>query len=174
MSERVWAPWRMQYILDPKAGGDCVLCGYAQVAPARDSLVLYQGRDAFVVLNRYPYTAGHLMVVPRRHVAALAELPAEEHAGFWELAREALGRLERAVRPEGVNLGMNLGRAAGAGIAEHLHVHLVPRWVGDNSFMPVVGDVRVMNEHLAASWDRLWPAFSDLEPAAPTGGRSAP
>ena len=162
MSERVWAPWRMQYILEPGRPEGCVLCGHAGSAPSRDSLVLCQARHAFVVLNKYPYSAGHVMVVPRRHAKLLDELELDEHDALFRLVREAATRLAAAVAPEGLNVGINLGRAAGAGIADHLHVHLVPRWVGDNSFMPVVGDVRVMNEHLGATWDRLAPAFADL------------
>lgn len=162
MTDRLWAPWRMQFVLGPKQASQCVLCDYEQAPIGRESGVLCRRASAFVVLNRYPYAAGHLMVVPRRHLGDLCELAEDEHDALWRLVRLGLERLRRATGAEGMNLGLNWGAAAGAGIREHLHVHLVPRWVGDTNFMPVVADVRVMPEHLAATWDRLAPEFADL------------
>jgi ATP adenylyltransferase len=162
MSDRLWAPWRMQLIQGPKSPDGCVLCGYASRPIARDGRVLARRPTAYVVLNKYPYAAGHLMVVPRRHAGDLSELDAGEYVELWRLVRDAVPRLRSATGAHGVNLGVNLGEAAGAGIHEHLHVHLVPRWRGDSNFMPVLADVRVLPEYLEATWDRLAPAFADL------------
>jgi ATP adenylyltransferase len=168
MTEQLWAPWRMQFILEPKSGAGCALCAYANAPVERSTRVLARRPEAFVVLNRYPYVAGHLMVVAARHVGDPCELELAEHDALWRLVRVTLERLRRATGAAGVNIGVNLGEAAGAGIREHLHVHLVPRWVGDTNFMPVLSDVRVMPEYLEASWDRLAPHFSDLaEPEQP-------
>jgi ATP adenylyltransferase len=167
MSERLWAPWRMQFIQEHDAPAGCVLCGYENVPPRRDTRVLARCKAAYVVLNKYPYAAGHLMVVPKSHVADLVELPPSEHAALWSLVRECFARLRSATGAEGINVGINWGEAAGAGIREHLHVHLVPRWLGDTNFMPVLADVRVLPEYLEATWDRLAPRFADLLEAEP-------
>src|SRR4051812_32052035 len=138
MAQRtMWAPWRMEYIRGPKAPG-CIFCDYPAEPPARhrERLVLCVRPHAFVILNRYPFAAGHLMVVPRRHVCDLESLTHEEYTALFDLVREATSALRDACRAPGINVGMNLGAAAGAGIAEHLHVHLVPRWPGDLNFMP--------------------------------------
>jgi len=128
----------------------------------RELLILVVQPHAFVCLNRYPFVASHLLVVSRRHVADRAELSIEEYGALMMLVREAMGRLREATRAEGLNMGLNLGKAAGAGIADHLHAHLVPRWTGDNNFMPVIADVRVMPEYLDDSWVRLLPFFAGL------------
>jgi len=154
MTENLWAPWRMEYILGPK-GGACVFCQPSDLELARRA-------NAFVCLNKYPFAAGHLLVVPTRHVRGLDELDGAEADGFFRLVRETVARLRAAVRPDGVNVGMNLGKAAGAGIAEHLHAHVVPRWNGDTNFMPVVADLRVMPEYLQDTKKRLLPHFSGL------------
>jgi ATP adenylyltransferase len=163
MSERLWAPWRMEYVLGPK-GGACIFCDFASARPEtyRDKLVLLVQEHALVCLNKYPFAASHLLVAPRRHVSDVAGLTDDEYVATMGLLRDAVARLRAATRPEGVNVGMNLGRAAGAGIEEHLHAHAVPRWSGDSNFMPVLADVRVMPEHLDASWQRLAPLFADL------------
>ena len=163
MSERLWAPWRMEYIAGPK-GRPCIFCDFAS-APAesyRDKLVLLVQPQALVCLNRYPFTTSHLLVAPRRHTATLHDLPAEEYAATMALVRDSASRLQLATGAEGLNVGINLGKAAGAGIAEHLHAHIVPRWAGDQNFMPVIADVRVMPEYLDESWLRLRPLFADL------------
>jgi ATP adenylyltransferase len=154
----------MEYVLSDRKGTGCVFCSYATVDEdrMRESLVLVRTEHAYVVLNRYPFAAGHLLIVPRRHAAALEELTGEEHDALFRLARESTHRLKRAVRAEGLNLGVNLGRSAGAGIAEHLHVHVVPRWEGDSNFMPVLADTRVMPQHLDATFTHLYPHFLDL------------
>lgn len=163
MSERLWAPWRMEYVLGPK-GGPCVLCELAAAQRNRhqELLVLAQQPHAFVCLNKYPFVASHLLVASRRHVADVDALSAEEYSATMGLVREVIVRLRRATNAEGLNMGLNLGKAAGAGIADHLHAHVVPRWVGDSNFMPVIADVRVMPEYLDETWRRLQPFFADL------------
>jgi ATP adenylyltransferase len=151
----------MEYILGPKAGA-CVFCAYAVGEPRRADGVLVVQPHAFVCLNKYPFASGHLLVVPRRHAGDLAELGDEEYAGTMALLRDTVAALGRALRPEGYNVGFNLGKVAGAGIAEHLHAHVVPRWGGDTNFMPVLADTRVMPEHLDATWARLRPFFDDV------------
>jgi ATP adenylyltransferase len=163
MAERLWAPWRMEYILGPK-GGPCIFCDFAS-APRetyREKLILLVQPLALVCLNKYPFAAAHLLVAPRAHAADVADLPPEDYDATMRLVRDAVVRLRRATHAEGVNVGINLGRAAGAGIEEHLHAHAVPRWSGDSNFMPVVADVRVMPEHLDQTWQRLVPYFADL------------
>lgn len=157
----IWAPWRMEFISNQRSPG-CVLCGYVDVAPAAGSLVLAQRALAYVVLNKYPYTSGHIMVVPKRHVSMPTDLSAPESTALWGLVQSSVAPLRSATGCDGINLGMNLGRAAGAGIHEHIHVHLVPRWEGDNNFMPVLGATRVMPEYLEQSWHRLAAAFARL------------
>jgi ATP adenylyltransferase len=153
----------MKYILGDKQGA-CVFCEMASAPPSahRELLVLAVTEHALVCLNRYPFASSHLLVVPKRHVPGLGDLSAEEYGAWTVLVREASARLSSVVRPDGTNIGVNLGKAAGAGIAEHLHAHVVPRWNGDTNFMPVVADVRVMPEYLDDSWQRLAPAFADL------------
>jgi ATP adenylyltransferase len=145
----------------------CIFCELPR-APAgpgqraavdRENLILGRTPRTFAILNRFPYNNGHLMVIPRRHGADLQALEAEEHRELAEMLRVALRLLQSAYRPHGVNVGMNLGVAAGAGIAEHLHWHALPRWTGDTNFMPALGGTKVMVEHLQASWDRLRPLF---------------
>lgn len=144
---------------DEAAG--CVFCA-APASGAARPLVVHEGPTAFVILNLYPYNSGHLMVVPRRHVAELARLSREELTELAVLMQLAEQALSEAYRPQGINVGMNLGRPAGAGIADHLHVHLVPRWTGDTNFMTVVGEVRVLPEELPTAADRLRPIFQRL------------
>jgi ATP adenylyltransferase len=160
----LWAPWRMAYIGGPKAAG-CIFCTATDGDP-REKLLLGTTAGSLVMLNRYPYQNGHLMVAPRRHTADLPGLPAAEHADLAETLRRTLASLGGALRPEGFNVGMNLGVCAGAGVADHLHWHIVPRWNGDTNFMPMLADVRVMPQHLLDTYDRLRPAFAWLDGAA--------
>ena len=157
--ERLWAPWRMEFIKSEREPG-CIFC----TKPAdrehwRDHGVLHVGAKAFVILNRYPYNNGHLMVIPRRHTAEYSDLGEEELRELQQMLQASLVILKEQFQAEGFNVGLNLGRAAGAGIAEHLHYHVVPRWVADTNFMPVLGSVRMMPEHLLATYDRLQPQF---------------
>lgn len=144
--------------------GGCIFCEAAEPAgePARNGLVLIRGRLSYVILNLYPYTNGHLMVVPNRHVASLAGLDEGEMQELMQFARDAEVALTEAYQAQGINVGINLGRAAGAGILDHVHIHLVPRWVGDTNFMSVVGDTRVLPEDLGATAERLRPVFERL------------
>lgn len=167
MATPLWAPWRMPYILrDDKAQvaePSCFLCAYPQDASAfRANLVLAVQEHAFVCLNRYPFTPSHLLVSPRRHVSDLTDLSDEEYAALTTLLRESTIRLRRAVSCSAMNIGFNLGIDAGAGVADHLHGHIVPRWKGDTNFLPVLADVRVMPEYLDDAWQRLAGAFADL------------
>jgi ATP adenylyltransferase len=157
----LWAPWRMAYIGTEKTDTGCIFCGAVEGDP-RDRLLLGTSAASLVMLNRYPYASAHLMVAPRRHTAALPDLPADEHADLAETLRRSLRALDEVLHPEGCNLGMNLGTCAGAGVKDHLHWHIVPRWSGDTNFMPMLADVRVMPEHLLATYDRLRPAFDWL------------
>lgn len=160
--EHVWAGWRAAFVsgASDAAAQGCILCSIGDGVDGADELVVARREHAFCVLNLYPYTSGHLMVVPRRHLAEPAGLEPAEAGELWRLVLEAIGALKRAYRPEGVNLGVNLGRAAGAGIADHLHVHVVPRWVGDANFMATAAQTRVLPEALPDTRDRLraaWP-----------------
>jgi ATP adenylyltransferase len=158
----------MQYIVGPKADA-CVFCAMndAPASELRGLLVLVRQPHALVCLNRYPFASGHLLVNPRRHVADLADLPDDEYASLMTLLRQTAIRLRKAVNAPALNIGFNLGRAAGAGIADHLHGHVVPRWEGDTNFMPALADVRVMPQHLDATYAHLAPAFADLsDPSA--------
>jgi ATP adenylyltransferase len=163
MTDRLWAPWRMEYILGPKAGA-CFFCDHAAAPPDtyRSNLVLVVQPHAMVCLNRYPFSASHLLVAPRRHTSSLDDLSPDEYDATMRLVRESVKRLRSATRAEGFNVGFNLGKFAGAGIEEHLHAHVVPRWAGDSNFMPVIANVRVMPEYLEESWARLVPHFADL------------
>jgi ATP adenylyltransferase len=153
----------MEFIKAEKRPG-CIFCDFpAEQGEEADrrNLVVHRSPHSFAILNRFPYNSGHLMVVPRLHASALEDLPPEPFADLHQELRRALGAVKRAYRPEGMNLGMNLGRVGGAGIADHVHWHVVPRWMGDTNFMPVIGDVRVVPEALDEAWGRLRAAFSD-------------
>jgi ATP adenylyltransferase len=163
--DRLYSPWRLSYVTtasEPVPG--CIFCN-AAAAEHDDALVVARGRSAFVILNLYPYNSGHLMIVPNRHVASLAELSPEERADVMDLTARAEVAVTEVYRPQGLNIGVNLGKAAGAGIADHLHVHVVPRWTGDTNFMSVVGNVRVLPEEVPASVERLRPVFERLAAA---------
>lgn len=171
----------MPYILrsdkGTTAGGGCFFCEHPKDGGAfRENLVVVVQEHAFVCLNRYPFTPSHLLVAPRRHVKDLSDLADEEYAGLMSLLRESTVRLRRAVDCSGMNVGFNLGVDAGAGVADHLHGHIVPRWRGDMNFMPVLTDARVMPEYLDDAWRRLYSAFADLpgERAPAPVGPAAP
>jgi ATP adenylyltransferase len=157
--KRLWAPWRLEYIQGADEQESCFFCAAAQ-AGDEEGLVVHRGREAFVLLNKYPYAAGHLMVAPYRHEGEFGELSAEEAVEIHRLAASGLGALAQTMRPQGFNVGWNLGRIAGAGVADHVHLHVVPRWAGDTNFMPVLADVKVIPEALASTRDKLaeaWP-----------------
>jgi ATP adenylyltransferase len=159
VTERLWAPWRLEYVSHADEQEGCVFCA-ARDGEDAEKLVVERAQHAFALLNRFPYASGHLMIAPARHVASLRELDDEEALEIHRLAGAAAAALEEAYRPEGFNLGWNLGRVAGAGIVDHVHLHVVPRWAGDTNFMPVLADVKVLPEHLGRTRERLaavWP-----------------
>lgn len=161
MTKPLWAPWRLEYIAQADEQDGCVFCDEAsgEVAP-ETSLVVQAGETAIGLLNKFPYSSGHLMVAPRRHIGALGGLTDDEALEIHHLAVTAMDVLAGAYGPGGFNLGWNLGLAAGAGIADHVHLHVVPRWGGDTNFMPVLADVKVLPEHLLATRDRLREAWA--------------
>ena len=157
--ERLWAPWRLEYVATADEDAGCVFCT-ALAGDDEKRLVVRRGELAFVLLNRFPYSSGHFMVAPTRHVGELAELTDAELIELHRLATAGIGALGDLYAPQGFNLGWNLGRVAGAGVVDHVHLHVVPRWGGDTNFMPVLADVKVIPEHLAATRSRLaeaWP-----------------
>jgi len=162
----LWAPWRIGYVSGPKSDG-CFLCEAHGAGADRERFILHRSRRVYLILNTYPYNTGHLMVAPFRHVGALEDLDAEERIDAMNTATLAVSVLQTALTPDGFNLGLNLGRAAGAALEGHLHIHVVPRWVGDVNFMPVLGDVKVIPEHLAGTYDKLTSALATLVAAPP-------
>jgi ATP adenylyltransferase len=160
--DRLWSPWRLAYVTGTdKPDTGCIFCGALERAEA-EPLVLYIGSTCFVTLNLYPYNNGHLMIVPKRHIGTLTAATAEELAELMRLTQLAEAALTEAYAPHGLNMGINLGRAAGAGVLDHLHIHVVPRWNGDTNFMSVVGDVRVLPEELPQTSAKLRPVFERL------------
>jgi ATP adenylyltransferase len=157
----LWAPWRMAYI-EVKQPEGCVFCTKPAQEDEREQLLLYRGERCFILMNLFPYNNGHLMVAPFRHTADLVGLSAEEQAELMRLTRYCVRVLETAFRPEAYNIGMNLGKTAGAGVAEHLHMHVVPRWNGDTNFMPVLGETKVLPDALFSSYDKLRVAIEEL------------
>jgi ATP adenylyltransferase len=155
----LWAPWRMEYILGEKEQG-CIFCvGLSD----KGKLTLFRGPLSMVMMNRYPYSNGHLLVAPRKHVASLDELSVEEMGDILKTVNDAIRILGEVMQPEGFNVGLNLGEVAGAGVEQHLHFHIVPRWHGDTNAMTVLGEVRVISEHLESTFKRLKPHFAALE-----------
>jgi ATP adenylyltransferase len=161
MPKPLWAPWRLEYVAQAHEQEGCVFCHEAAgTIDEAVSLLVSSADDAIALLNKYPYSSGHLMVAPRRHVGELSELTDDEALGLHRLAVAAVDVLHLVYAPDGFNLGWNLGRVAGAGITDHIHLHVVPRWSGDTNFMPVLADVKVIPEHLLETRDRLraaWP-----------------
>ena len=155
----LWSPWRYAYISSVTDSPSCVFCVGESVENDADRLILYRGQFNFVIMNLFPYTSGHLMVVPYSHVAKLTDADPQHMAEMTFLSRRAVEILEEAYRPEGFNLGMNLGECAGAGVRDHLHLHVVPRWRGDVNFMTATGETRVLPEDLKGSYQRLKPLF---------------
>ncbi len=158
--EHLWAPWRMQFIeeLRDRSGG-CIFCELAAAGDDRRRLVLHRGKSCYVLMNRFPYNNEHLLIIPSRHVAELTDLTAEEHAEMLGLCGRSVEVMRGTLQAEGFNCGFNLGKVAGAGIADHLHLHVVPRWCGDANFMPIIGDTRSMPEYLEQTYDRLIAGF---------------
>jgi len=153
--ERLWAPWRIEYITSPKDNNECVLCAAPAGTNDEETLLVYRGSRNFILMNRFPYSPGHLLVAPYLHTADLADLSGETGVEHLELVRLCVDLLSDATRADGFNIGLNLGRVAGAGLDKHLHTHVVPRWQGDSNFMPVLADTRVMSESLSSMYSKL-------------------
>ncbi len=152
--DRIWAPWRSVYI-GKDHGSNCIFCDKLNDSKDEENYVLLRKEKCFVLLNLYPYNNGHLMVAPNRHVGDLTELDPEETLEIFQTVQEMIGLLRKAFNPEGFNIGVNLGKIAGAGVPGHVHVHIVPRWGGDTNFMPVIGEVRVISEGLDLTYRKL-------------------
>jgi ATP adenylyltransferase len=161
--DHLWSPWRYQYVQKAKTGGVCVFCQVAESRSDEQNLVVHRAKHNFVMLNLYPYSTGHLMVVPYQHVDNLQDASAEAMQEMILLVRDAQRHLAGIYRAPGFNLGMNLGESAGAGIAEHIHMHVLPRWPGDTNFMTTVAETRVLPEDLPSTWRKLRDAFSKTE-----------
>lgn len=157
--DRLWSPWRYRYVSTASPGDLCIFCAKSSEQRDEENLILHRGTHNFVLLNLYPYTTGHLMVAPYAHIANLEELPDEAAAELMRLTQAAVRHIRAIYRPQGLNAGLNLGECAGAGVAGHLHMHVLPRWPGDANFMTTIAETRVMPEDLSETWRRLRAAF---------------
>ena len=156
--KQLWAPWRMEYIRMEKPEG-CILCDKPKESDDITSYILYRGDKNFVIMNAYPYNSGHLMIAPYRHVASLEKLTDEELGEHFQIVSRSVKVLKQVFKPDGFNIGINMGRVVGAGIDDHVHTHIVPRWLGDTNFMPVTGDTKVINEALSETYKKLQGRF---------------
>lgn len=165
-TRRLWAPWRVEYIHCASKSGDkrrnCLFCRLAREKNDQHNLLLWRARHGFVVMNRFPYNNGHLMIAPYRHAASFERLSTQEGTAIFDMLSLTLRVLRRTYHPEGFNIGANLGRVAGAGVAGHIHLHIVPRWQGDTNFMPLLTETKVVSEHLAVTYERLSRSFARL------------
>ncbi len=157
----LWAPWRAEFVLGKKERG-CIFCNHFKMADSVENLIVYRGEKNFVILNKFPYNSGHTMIVPNRHVAHLEKLSGEEAVEFFELTRRTVVVIKKALKPDSLNIGMNLGRTSGAGVPEHLHMHIVPRWHGDTNFMPVIGKTKVISVPHEPVYEALRKGFSKV------------
>jgi ATP adenylyltransferase len=158
----LWAPWRKEFILSKKGKG-CIFCKKLKEKKDKKNLILFRGKTSFILLNKYPYNSGHLMVAPYRHVGKLEKLNKEELLDLARLAQGCVKILNKTMKPHGFNLGMNLEKISGAGVADHLHVHVVPRWTGDTNFMPVVGETKLISVALKDVYNQLKDEFKKLK-----------
>lgn len=156
----LWTPWRYHYVTAPSQPGECVFCAAARHSHDKDTLVVYRATYNFVILNRFPYNAGHVMVVPYAHVPMLGDIDEDAATELMRLTRDCERHLREVYKPDGLNIGMNLGKSAGAGVAGHIHQHVVPRWAGDANFMTATAETRILPEPLEVTWERLTRAFS--------------
>lgn len=159
MIQPIWAPWRLEYILSKKGSG-CIFCEKPEDNRDKDNLILYRSSHNLVMLNLYPYNNGHLMIVPYRHLFSITDLSDEETLDLMKMTQLSVNSLKAAFMPDGYNIGINIGKVAGAGIEEHLHLHIIPRWAGDTHFMAVLDEVRVIPEHVMSTYERLFPIFN--------------
>ncbi|RMF57953.1 MAG: HIT domain-containing protein [Calditrichaeota bacterium] len=159
--ENLWAPWRIEYILSAKddTPGRCIFCDLPSQNDDTKNLILYRGENIYVIMNRFPYNNGHLMVVPFHHTGDIQEITSEENLEMMEVVQLCCRALDATMQPHGYNIGMNLGRVSGAGVVDHLHIHIVPRWNGDTNFMPVIGNTKVISEALDKTYQKLLPEF---------------
>lgn len=158
----LWAPWRMSYFQTPQKNS-CIFCDKPKESADKENYILYRGKSSFVIMNIYPYNNAHLMVSPYKHIPSLSKLQREDLIDLTLLTQTSLQILENAFRAEGFNMGINIGKAAGAGFADHVHIHIVPRWNGDTNFMPVLSETKVMPEHLNSTYEKLIPYFRDVQ-----------
>ena len=159
--KQLWAPWRIQYIRSPKHDG-CIFCDFPKENRDRERLILYRGKHSFIIMNNYPYNPGHVMIAPYRHVGRWEDLNDKELLEIMKLSQLAVKAIKRVMNPDGFNMGVNLGRIAGAGIDDHVHLHIVPRWNGDTNFMPVIADTKVIPESLQEAYDGLRKAVEEV------------
>ncbi len=159
--DRLWATWRMPYITKVEAVKGCIFCDKPKEDKDRENLILHRGESCFTIMNLYPYNNGHIMIIPYRHVSDITLLSSAETGEMMDLLKFFVSVIKKVMNPEAFNSGINMGRPAGAGIADHLHMHLVPRWTGDTNFMPVLGDTRVISEHISDTYDKLLEAVKN-------------
>ena len=154
--QRIWAPWRIEYIKQPKSN-KCILCTIPKKPREKDreNLLLYRGKKAYVMMNRYPYNNGHLMIVPYKHVKNIIDLSYDELLEIHRIIKLSIEALDKAMHPHGFNIGANIGAVAGAGIEDHFHIHIVPRWIGDTNFMPILANTKIMVEYLNETYDKI-------------------
>lgn len=157
----IFAPWRIEYIRSPKHDG-CIFCDFPKENRDKERLILYRGERVFAIMNNYPYNPGHVMIAPYRHIGNLEDLSDEELLEIMKLAQLMIKAIKKAMKPEGFNMGFNVGRVAGAGIEDHIHMHIVPRWNGDTNFMPVLADVKVIPQAIEESYDELRRAIEEV------------
>jgi len=157
--DRLWNPWRFQYVTKEKKSDGCIFCDLPRAGNDEETLIVHRGEFNYVILNRYPYTTGHLMVVPFQHTDSLQGIDEATAQELFSLVRHADAKVRDVYRPKGINIGMNLGEAAGAGIAEHIHMHLLPRWIGDANFLTVIGETRILPEELSETYRKLKAVF---------------
>jgi ATP adenylyltransferase len=157
----IWAPWRSAFVLNKKEKG-CVFCKRFKMRDSVENLIIHRGRKVFVILNKFPYNTGHTLIVPNRHVSQIEKLTPEEAAEFFELTRRAVTVVKKVLKPQSMNLGMNLGEGSGAGVPGHLHMHIVPRWLGDTNFMPVIGQTNVVSVPLEPVYEKMRKGFAKL------------
>ena len=161
--DRLWAPWRMEYLKNIDCQGPgCIFCLLPEEKKDKKNLIIDRGEKCFVIMNLYPYNNGHLMVVPYKHTSDCSDLGDDVIVEMWKLVNKCKSVLRKAFRPEGFNIGMNIGRTAGAGIDQHIHMHIVPRWNGDTNFMPLIGETKVISQSLPESYDTLKPYFEQM------------
>lgn len=160
--DRLWSPWRFSYISKAGSNSTCIFCEKAASSNDRENLVVFRGKLSYVLLNLFPYTSGHLMVAPYAHVPTLADASQEIVSELMLLTRTAESHLRSIYRPDGLNMGLNIGKSAGAGVAGHIHMHVVPRWTGDANFMTTIGETRVLPEELPKTYDKVKAAFDQI------------